>query len=132
MAITRSQTASRAGPTKATWVARAAGAQRQRTGSKVNNHRLGRLPRIILRLGPRPTAAQEALAIARHNRQESCPHIILHLAPLPPPPAALELRAIARPRGRPYIPLRGWIFVLRQPKKPRQLHGMAARRAPHT
>ncbi|MCJ1302268.1 hypothetical protein MMC08_005071 [Hypocenomyce scalaris] len=106
MAVTRSQTASRAGPMKTTRVARAAGAQRQKTGSKATNHRLGRLPRISLRVGPRPNAAQEALAIARHNRQDSRPHINLRLAPLPPPPAAQQFGAIARPGGRPYIPHR--------------------------
>ncbi len=70
------------------------------------HNRLEGRPYIILRLGPPPTPAEEALAIARHNHREAASHIILRLAPPQPPATQEELRATARPGGRPHITLR--------------------------
>lgn len=105
MAKTRSQTASRASVMRVARAANTATPRRQRSAGKAsttNNQR--RLPRIILRLGPPPIAAEEALSIARHDRQVGRPHIILRLNRAPA--AGLEFQAIARPGARLHIILR--------------------------
>lgn len=105
MAKTKSQTASRASATRAARAHSTATFRRQIPAGKASTtDTQRRLPRIILRLGPPPTGAEEALAIARHDRQVGRPHIILRLAR--PPAAAPGLQAIARPGARLHMLLR--------------------------
>lgn len=104
MATTRSQTASQASATRAARAASTATSRRRPAWKPNTSNKHRGLPRIILRLGPPPTAAEETLAIARHDHQVGRPHIILRLAPSPA--ACPGRQAIARSGARLRIMLR--------------------------